>query len=374
MLHIRPDAVSIWARPNVRRKLRWYREVMVGRLPAKFLVCKHLPLEGPLEGLQEPELWRLHRQAASCFVQFLADLREGETRLEDHLLPETSFLDLKVELAHRMIRSCNFCEWACGVDRRAGKFGVCRLTDESRLHSAFHHMGEEAPLIGEDQGGSGTLFFSGCSFHCSFCQNYDCSLDPESGRKVSHTEIAAVITRLREGGAANINFVGGDPVPNMQDILAALRATGVSVPTVWNSNMYSTEQGMRLLLEVTDLWLPDFKFGNDECARRLARVKDYVRVVGRNHRMAYEDGEMIVRHLVMPNHIECCTKPIMDFLAREMPGVLVNVLDQYYPANEVVREPAKWSDISRRLSPLEAREAWEYAGSLGLDFEAISLG
>jgi putative pyruvate formate lyase activating enzyme len=159
----------------------------------------------------------------------------------------------------------------------------------------------------------------------------------------------------------------------MHNILAALNLTEINVPTVWNSNMYSTEEGMKLLLEVTDFWLPDFKFGNDECARRLARVKDYVRIVGRNHIMAYDGGNMIVRHLVMPNHLDCCTKPVLDFLAREMRGVLVNVMDQYYPANEVVRDRSKWRDISRRLRSEEAREAWDYAKSLGLDFEAISL-
>ncbi len=369
----RPDAIWIWGNPSVQEKLRWYYEVMTDKMSAKFLICKKVAVEGPLEIISEGELWRVHERASEEFRTIHATVREGNVSPFELPDPPTSFLDLKVELAYRMLRACNFCEWRCGIDRSAHKFGVCKLTSTSRLHSAFHHMGEESPLIGEDQGGSGTIFFSGCTFHCVFCQNYDCSLDPESGRDITPGELSHIITRLRREGVANVNFVGGDPIPNVHNILAALNQTDVNVPTVWNSNMYATEEGMRLLLEVTDFWLPDFKFGNDECARRLARVKDYFHVVGRNHILAYENGDMIVRHLVMPNHLECCTKPVMDFLAKEMPGVLVNVMDQYYPAHEVVRDATPWEEISRRLSLKEAREAWEYARSLGLDFEAISI-
>ncbi len=326
-----------------------------------------------MEGLSGDQLWRLHAQASEEFEEMRAAIKADRVSLADIPSPKANFLELKVELASRMLTACTFCEWRCGVDRSSDRFGVCRLTSVSRLHSAFHHMGEESPLIGENQGGSGTIFFSGCTFHCVFCQNYDCSLDPESGRDINPRELSSVIARLRREGVANVNFVGGDPIPNMHNVLAALANTDVNVPTVWNSNMYATEEGMRLLLEVTDFWLPDFKFGNDECARRLARVKDYLRVVTRNHILAYHSGDMIVRHLVMPNHMDCCTKPVLDFLAKEMPGVLVNVMDQYHPANEVVRDTARWRDISRRLTRQEAREAWDYAGSLGLDFEAISM-
>ncbi len=102
-------------------------------------------------------------------------------------------------------------------------------------------------------------------------------------------------------------------------------------------------------------------------------MKDYVQIASRNHLLAYESGDMIVRHLVMPNHLDCCTKPVLGLLAKELPGVLVNVMDQYHPANEVVGNPAKWRDISRRLTSKEVREAWDYARGLGLDFEAISI-
>ncbi|MFQ5837922.1 MAG: radical SAM protein [Thermoplasmata archaeon] len=369
----RPDAVWIWGNSSVREKLSWYYQVMTDRMPSRFVICKKVAVEGPLEAMRDGDLWRLHERASRDSRDLQRRICKGEESLRELQSPYPSFLDLKVELVFRMLKACSFCEWRCGIDRAADKFGVCKLKSTSRLHSAFHHFGEESPLIGENQGGSGTIFFSGCTFHCVFCQNYDCSLDPESGRDISPMELSAVITRLRREGVANVNFVGGDPVPNMHNVLAALNHTDVNVPTVWNSNMYSSDEGMKLLLEVTDFWLPDFKFGNDECARRLARVKDYVRVVGRNHLLAYEGGNMIVRHLVMPNHLDCCTKPVLDFLAEKMPGVLVNVMDQYYPANEVVRDRSRWKDISRRLRSQEAREAWEYARTLGLDFEAISM-
>ena len=207
------------------------------------------------------------------------------------------------------------------------------------------------------------------------CQNHDISFYPENGVVVNDRELAAIEAELRRTGAANINFVGGEPTPNLHVILASMEHLDLNVPMLWNSNMLCSKEAMELLVDVIDIWLPDFKFGNNECAERLtAGGIDYVGTVLANHKLALEHGDMIIRHLVMPNHVDCCTKPVLDLIARELGAerVLVNIMGQYRPEHLVARWPEKWPDIARRPTAREMREAFDYARQLGLVFEPIS--
>ena len=100
---------------------------------------------------------------------------------------------------------------------------------------------------------------------------------------------------------------------------------------VWNSNMYCSEETMKLLQGIIDVYLTDFKYGNDTCAKRLSKVDNYFRIIKRNHKIAYKQGELIIRHLVLPNHIKCCSEPIFQWINRNIPDVAVNVMAQYRP-------------------------------------------
>jgi putative pyruvate formate lyase activating enzyme len=137
-----------------------------------------------------------------------------------------------------------------------------------------------------------------------------------------------------------------------------------------------SREAMELLMDVIDIWLPDFKYGNDVCALRLSGAPKYVEVVTRNLSMAASSGDMIIRHLVLPGHVDCCTKPVLRWISENMPRdrVLVNVMDQYRPEHLVARRPdgPRWREISRRPSAEEIREAREYAGELGLVYEPVS--
>lgn len=207
------------------------------------------------------------------------------------------------------------------------------------------------------------------------CQNYDISFYPENGVVVDARKLAAIEAELRREGAANINFVGGEPTPSLHVILGSMEYLELNVPMLWNSNMLCSEETMKLLVDVIDIWLPDFKFGNNECAERLTSGGiDYVGTVLKNHKVALENGDMIIRHLVMPSHIECCTKRVLDMIANELDKdrVLVNIMGQYRPMHYVARWPEKWPDIARRPSSQEMHEAFEYARQLGIVFEPIS--
>ncbi|MEM2591266.1 MAG: pyruvate formate lyase-activating protein, partial [Thermofilaceae archaeon] len=145
-----------------------------------------------------------------------------------------------------------------------------------------------------------------------------------------------------------------------------------NVPLLWNSNMYMSVEALQLLLDIIDIWLPDFKYGNDECALRLSKVPRYFEVVSRNHKMAHDSGDMIIRHLVLPNHVECCTKPALKWISENCPRALVNIMDQYRPEHLVAFYPEKYREIARRPSPRELEEAYAFADELGLVWRPVS--
>ncbi|MHA1771480.1 MAG: radical SAM protein [Candidatus Thorarchaeota archaeon] len=343
-----------------------YKGIIDGTRWPKYQLAKDLKCSIELD-LSTDELWSLHTKLSTEFKNYVLSVDRGDERIKRDDDSAPSFLELKVELANRMLRSCHFCERNCGVDRSQGELGWCRLGSESRVSSAFLHTGEEAPLVP-----SGTIFFASCCFGCVFCQNDDISTNPYAGRVVSPSELARIADSLAQDGALNINYVGGDPIPNTHTILASLVHQTADVTQLWNSNLYCSEDTMRLLMDVFDVWLPDFKYGNDECALRLSGVPQYFEVISRNHLLAYQSGEVIIRHLVMPNHLECCTYPILDWVAKNMPNCLVNIMGQYRPEHKVRRSPQKYPDIARFVRREEVQAARNYATDLGICWSPVS--
>ncbi len=266
--------------------------------------------------------------------------------------PERSLLDLKVAIARRVFHDCHFCERGCHVDRAAMK-GYCGVGDAA-VASEFLHYGEEPMLVP-----SHTIFFTGCTFTCVFCQNWDIS-QRQRGMYVRPEQLAEVI-ETRDG--VNVNWVGGDPTPNLPYILEVLRACSRDVPQIWNSNMYCSEETMKLLDGVMDIYLTDFKYGNDACAAELSDTPGYWDVVTRNHRIADGQGDLVVRHLVMPTHVDCCSLPIMDWLAEHVPEAAVNIMDQYRPCYRASEHPG----IDRRITREEYRRVVDHARQLGLE-------
>ncbi|RLE94845.1 MAG: pyruvate formate lyase-activating protein [Thermoprotei archaeon] len=366
---IRPDSYTVWSYEEVCKRLSWYKSVMEDRKPAKFIICKHIDAgEKDLKSMSLDELWKLHDELSKVFDELWASIREEEKDLSKIEKPEVSFLHVKVAIAYKLLEKCCFCEHRCGVNRLKGQKGFCRLDKTVYVHSWFHHVGEEAPLVP-----SGTIFYGSCNFRCVFCQNWDISQEnPYAGIVVDAVKLARMQEKLRKTGAKNINHVGGEPTPNLHVILESLLYLEANVPQLWNSNFYCSEETMKLLREVIDIWLPDFKYGNDKCAERLSGVKNYWEIVTRNHKFAHECGDMIIRHLVLPNHIECCTKPILKWIAANTPRALVNIMEQYRPEYIVARYPEKYPDIYRRPYLEEMNRAYKLAEELGIVYEPIS--
>lgn len=271
-----------------------------------------------------------------------------------------SLLDLKVELSRRMLSSCAFCERRCGADRASGKKGYCGVGEISRYSSDFLHMGEEPELVP-----SHTIFFSGCTFHCAYCQNWDIAMHPDSGFIAEPEMLSAALIEGLSQGSRNANFVGGNPDPNLYTILRTISLVGEHarfLPMVWNSNMYTSAEAMEILDGVIDVFLGDFRYGNDDCAWKLSDVENYFEVVTRNFATAFESSEVMLRHLVLPGHLECCTRPIMEWVSGNIGGVYFNLMFQYRPEYRAGLFP----DMDRRLSAEERKRALGMAEEYGL--------
>jgi putative pyruvate formate lyase activating enzyme len=301
------------------------------------------------------ELWAAHAEGIEEFRGLDLTVKPVPTK-------ETSLLDVKVAIAHRLMRSCIFCERRCEVDRSAGKKGVCRVLD-SKIASEFMHLGEEPELVP-----SHTWFFSGCTFKCVFCQNWDISQDASVGRSISPRKVAKTV-EIKSG--RNVNWVGGDPTSNLPFILEVLEHLNTNISQVWNSNMYATEETMRLLDGVMDIYLTDFKYGNNDCGKRLSGVERYFDVITRNHLEANRQAEIIIRHLVLPNHFDCCSKPLLDWIAKNLDNcrVRVNIMQQYRPEYKVAVEPDRWPEINRRLQMGQWLKAYEHGRKIGLNLD-----
>lgn len=347
--------------PNSRNKnpnsLQRYFSVIRNELPAKFSICKKTPIDvGPDSGIDE--LWEAHEVGLKNLKNLVRRIDRGETSLDDIEPSKNTLLDLKLELAQEILKSCHFCERKCDVNRVEGETGTCGVGPTSKVASEFVHYGEEPELIP-----SYTIFFSGCTFKCQFCQNWNISQNTESGIKTTPKEMSSAIEKKRDNGIKNVNWVGGDPTPNLPNILAALNNCVANIPSIWNSNMYLTKEGMKLLSGTQDIYLTDFKYGNDECALKYSKVPNYWEVVSRNHKIAFDDAELIIRHLVLPEHVECCTKKIIEWIKSELgQNVRVNLMDQYRP----VANAREYPEISRRVSEDEMNRTFKIAEEAGM--------
>jgi putative pyruvate formate lyase activating enzyme len=407
-------SLPVWREPELRDQLQWYRQVASNRMPAKFRITRHIPVEVSPADAPEEVLWEAFDRGTTAFLTLWEDVRRAAGPLPLPPPPQPDLLDLCRELAQRMLRHCNFCRWDCGVDRSLElnglKVGTCKLANESRVSSYFHHHGEE--LIYRGREGSGTIFFSSCNMRCAFCQNGDISTDKDQGMLASPQTLATMAWLLRMEGCHNVNWVGGEATIHLHTIVEAiallaelqptagdLRAAlpvkhdysfdtrlnperglyqGVfNAPMLWNSNFFMSAPAMKLLRVLMDVWLPDFKFGPGKCAVALARTPWYWETVTGNLKLIHEWGEdFTIRHLVMPNHVDCCTRPVLDWIAEHMPEVPVNIMDQYRPDNFCdPRSPKydkKYGAIARRPFEQEILEAFRHAKALGLRFEALS--
>ena len=288
-------------------------------------------------------------------------------------LMETGELARRAEALDAKLRRCDLCPRTCGVDRTNGKTGYCGVGSQPRIASIYLHPWEEPPISGTR--GSGTIFFSGCTLKCIFCQNYPIS-QLGVGRETSVEQLASGMLELQKKGAHNINLVTSthQMAAVVRALLSAVRR-GLRIPLVYNSSGYESVDTLRLLDGIIDVYLPDIKYSNPQTAQKYSGAADYVscnrpalvemwRQVGpiRTDSQGIALRGMIVRHLVLPGNLagsdEC-----FSFLSRQIgPQVWVSLMNQYFPAHKGPASPP----LDRKTTQREYEAAFDAMTQLGI--------
>src|SRR3972149_625745 len=347
----RPDAVAVFDDELAKKSLARYFAVAQNQKTAKFMIAKKLPAEFD-KNSSLATLWKEHAKLTEEFCKTEHEIDAGKN-FSGIPTPEKSYFDLKNEIAERILQCCHFCSRRCGVNRVAGGLGYCRCGDTMAVSSIFAHLGEEPELVP-----SGTVFTMGCTMRCCHCQNWTISQWMELGTECKPRAMAEEVERLRLSGCRNVNLVGGEPTPWLKQWLETFKHVNVNVPVVWNSNAYYSPETARLLAGFADIYLLDFKYGPEDCAERISDAPDYWKVCTYNHLETKKHGELIIRVLVLPNHLECCTKPTLNWIADNLGAeTRVNLMFQYRPEWRAHEIP----ELHRRLTRAERKRAVQLA-------------
>jgi len=290
---------------------------------------------------------------------------------------QSGLLGKKVRAATSMLQSCAFCPRKCKVNRLVDETGVCRTGRLARVSSYNPHFGEEAPLVGSR--GSGTIFFTHCNLLCLFCQNFDISHEGY-GQAVSNEDLAGMMLALQKRGCHNINFV--TPSHVVPQILGAVEIAvqqGLAVPLIYNTGGYDRLQTLKLLENVFDIYMPDFKFWDPLIAEQACNARDYPAVARTALKEMYRQvGDLVmdeagiaqrgvlIRHLVLPHGL-AGTREIMRFIAREISHhSYVNIMTQYRPCGRAA-EIKGLDEYPSRRDFESARQAAREEGITRLD-------
>lgn len=337
--------------------LNHYLAVVRGKQLPFWWRSKFIAVPDGFSSLPNEQLWQLHDELTKSLRT-----KRGENKPTQRT-DESSLLDLKVELTRRIYRSCTLCPLMCRVDRLNGEVGQCRL-------EANAHVFREGLLVSEEPFIVPTyeLFLTGCNMRCKFCQAWEGVVRADLGFELMGSKLAPKVEQKVKQGALNIHFVGGEPTVNLLAVLLSLKSLKAPLPIVWNTNLFATDEAMKLLDGVVDLFVADFKFGNEECAQAVGGVRGYVATVQSNLLKAFKIASLVIRHLVMPGHIECCLLPVVSWVAQNLPKATFHLMLNYVP------EWKAWSDnrLSRRLSQSEKQTAKAIVKSMGLKRVLIS--
>jgi putative pyruvate formate lyase activating enzyme len=244
------------------------------------------------------------------------------------------------------------------VNRLTGELGLCHAGPVARTFSAQIEVGDEVELLP-----TFAIALSGCDLRCDFCITGAASWDPRAGEPLSPEALAERVRAALARGARTVMLLGGEPTIHLPTALEIVAALPTDAKLVWKTNAHSSAQARELLAGMFDVWLADYKFGNDACAARLAKISDYTRVVRETLLWASRSSELIVRHLLMPGHLECCWRPVAEWLAAELPGVKVSLRPEFWPGWHAARHP----ELRAPPSIAERNRAVALGSTLGLN-------
>ena len=283
-----------------------------------------------------------------------------------------------------MSKVCTLCPRNCRVDRKNGEKGICGQSAELKVARASLHFWEEPCISGIN--GSGTVFFSGCSLHCVFCQN-EAIANGTVGKKISIERLAEIFLELQTQGANNINLVTpGHFIPQIREALVLAKQQGLTLPIVYNTSSYESIEALKSLEGLIDIYLPDFKYLSSELSEKYSHARDYavvaktaiaemVRQTGAP--VFDEDGEdglikrgTIVRHLTLPGCMED-SKAIVKYLYDTYgEQIYISIMNQFTPLSNVEAFP----ELNRKITEEEYDELIDYAIEIGIEQGFVQEG
>lgn len=283
-----------------------------------------------------------------------------------------------------MKKICTLCPRNCAADRENGEIGVCGQTNELKVARAALHFWEE-PCISGTQG-SGTVFFSGCSLHCIYCQNQEIA-NGTAGKVISVERLSEIFLELQEKGAHNINLVTpGHFVPQIIHALELAKKNGLGLPVVYNTSSYEHVETIKMLEGIVDIYLPDLKYISEELSGRYSHAKDYSKrakaaiaeMVRQTGPAVFfgETGEglmrkgTIVRHLILPGCIEDSKEVVRYLYETYGNAVYISIMNQFTPLSHLNEYP----QLNRKITEEEYDEVVDYAISLGVENGFIQEG
>ena len=273
-----------------------------------------------------------------------------------------------------LLSDCTLCPRNCHADRSSGQKGFCGMDSTIRAARAALHMWEEPCISGEK--GSGAVFFTGCSLRCCFCQNRDIAIG-SSGLEITVERLSEIFMELQDKGAANLNLVTGTHyVPQIIEALHMAKEKGLSLPVVFNCGGYEKAETLRMLDGLVDIYLPDFKYMENELAEKFSHAPDYPEraaeaikeMVRQTGACAFgEDGYIkrgtIVRHLILPGHTKNSIK-VLDYLYRTYGNeIYISIMNQFTP----VYEQDKFTELNRTVTRREYEKVLNAAYDLGIE-------
>lgn len=277
-------------------------------------------------------------------------------------------MDLKI------LEKCTLCPHECNVNRLDNEIGRCKASNKVKIALANLHYYEEPCISGKN--GSGTVFFSGCNMLCKFCQNYKVSQEC-LGKEIEIENLAEEFFRLQNEKANNINLVTGFMyIPQIIEAIKLARKNGLKIPIVYNSSGYEKVESLKLLEGYIDVYLPDLKYYYNELAQKLSGINNYFETATSAIKEMYnqvgnpyfdENGlikkGMIIRHLILPNHIQN-SKRVLKWIKNNInKKVLISIMAQYFPTYKALET----DDINRKLTKEELEEIEKYVYKLNLE-------
>ncbi len=276
---------------------------------------------------------------------------------------------MKLEL----LEKCTICPHNCGINRTNNQIGRCKSKDTVKIALYSTHNFEEPCISGKK--GSGTVFFSNCNMNCVFCQNYEISQQGK-GKEITIEELAEIFIKQQEKDVENINLVTPTSyVPQIIEAIKIARNKGLKLPIVYNTNGYEKVETLKMLEGYVDIYLPDFKYSDNELAKRLSKVDNYFEIATQaltemykqTGKAVFDDRGimqkgMIIRHLVLPNQI-LNSRRVLKWINENMHDVYVSVMAQYFPTYKA----KDIEDINRKLSKEEYEQIENYLYRLDLE-------